>query len=274
VDHAGPIEQADVVASLDNPDVLAAVVTADCDIFQRKAWGKLQIIPLVPALSYVASRLVVDDIEARILRHRSDILVEAERCANEASVGFTQSSVADAIGAGDAEGLADYCRAPERVAARWKATLTAIGSAESELRSCPPRNACWGDESIKGIFALLRDLCTRTNSQPPDRKKFVSQLNTPRDDIFLLPDTGEDRLLVAILRFVDSIPNGEVASQVGSARKTAARRYRIARILPPYRYEMTRKLGNVFSGIGLPSTYEQSRDRKIDRIRDLIGEFV
>lgn len=86
----------------------------------------------------------------------------------------------------------------------------------------------------------------------------------------MCPPRGGD--YAALLRFLRETEHASIATQAGLAASGGCAFYRVGTLLPPYRYDMTRRLGAVFSDIGLPENYNLRRQECAKRLAVKVSE--
>jgi len=261
---ARPLRQGDVVRSLaarpDPWEDLAIIVTADCDIARNKHAGRLTCVPVLPAHAYLSTYYLPHRI-GKLQRALADRLVPSVRKAQSTHFdGFREP-----ISFERAQGwILDT--SPSHVSSTLRMTP------EETQRFIPLAEAFARLETMRsGSFPeQIRTICgsevvlDRSPDEGSARKKIRAELanhvnELPGDALFLrsLGSTLTEGY-VAYLRILLEVRDSRVA--VKSTQRSFEIRYeRIARLQAPYVYALTQKLASVFSTIGLPREYEESR---------------
>ena len=264
VDSDGPIEQADILASVADKPAYSIVVTGDCDLAQDKAWDCIHCVPLVSAHSYMHAKFGYDSLRSFCAIARGQL---GPRLGAGEGSSFSPAAIEDAIFAQDRDALGEVSSD-----AKCVRKLRALADAEALLRTAPARNEEWPDSIcdllVSRLLEIAQSIKQATGSVPA---KWAERLHDAPDDVFLITDLLPDTVHVALLRFIRSLPSDEIASTIGQARGRGCTHYRVGRVLAPYRYELTRRLGAVFSDIGLPSEYESRRRSHIENMKTKLG---
>lgn len=199
------------------------VVTADCDLEQRKHARSLTLVPVVPSSTVLEYYLIPEDCEKK----RSMI----ERYV------FKQVSI-------------DENQDAETKLALLKQVYTEQGAnldATTRL----------GTEFILGRISSVsvsdyKNLMEKVKSGPKKLEALKQQLRS-RGDLLILPDTSDFAVKagVAWMRHVWQMPISEVAIRTSEIGDRSGER--MARLDSPYRYRLTQLMAQVFSDIGLPN---------------------
>ena len=281
-DSKAPLRQGDVfVATVDaEPRTIGIVVTSDCDIAQNKAWRSLTWVPVVSASSYAASCWTFDEVGRLAKALGQDLLGAARKSrekrelpplSDEALTHWLRELSEESLLA--PFGCEDDAPAQHRVREEYGPKAAALRTAREALEVAPPRHQEWSATSIEAVLAAVHAL-KRAKSptyQPDSLAAGVSNaLHSHPGDVFLLygiPGCDADGY-VALLRFVREVADDEIALQAGEALERGRRYYRVGALLSPYRYDLTRRLGAVFSDIGLPQQYADHKRTSAKRVAE------
>jgi hypothetical protein len=225
------LTQGDLVIFRDNDDPLKAagiVVTADCDLKNRKHAHLVTLVPIVSILATMERYLFLEACESqrrqiiefacRQLKIDSgeDILVIEEKLRELAESLAKESSESIAIDI--------VLRRKEVLSAKdYSQLMSAIGSKAKAATS------------------------------------FESQLLN-KGDIVVLPSARDLGVVgeIAWVRHIWQVPIGQIALKTSDVRYCPGER--VARLESPYRYRLTQVMAQVFSDIGLPDSDRQFKD--------------
>ena len=267
VSEEGVLTQGDVLKSVE-PDVDAwrqhlVVVTADCDLAYRKYGGQLSCIPILSADRYANEFLLEPEIQ-KVTERLKEAFVKLIHTAQQSEAP-----------------VHDYVPITPGRAYDW-----ALEAELDDMSQVLPRLDIEKAEPLHRLLretrgpestyvATLEHLCEAKRAlgdhkSTPDARKSVANrlakqmVSLPGDAMFLRSlGPGLSEGYVAYLRRIIEVPDTEVAINVPQA--TEGRAYeRVARLTSPYVYGLTQKLASVFSSIGLPGAYEDSRNSYID----------
>lgn len=268
-DDALPIRQGDIFIHRQGDErATGLVITSDCDIAQKKAWRRLHWVPIVPLDSYAASWWAYDEV-ARLGEALSRTLSDALRKSREKRELPALSDEAlrhwlETINEGvllDPFELTEAA-AIQRVLLSHAAAAKALESSRSWLSSTLPRYECWSEHLISTTFELVNQMrrAVNTNHRNETTIKDIKQrLIDHPGDVFILfgIPVSRKRGHVALLRFIREVGEENVGLQAGPAFEANCDYYRVAALVSPYRYDLTRRLGDVFGDIGLPQAYTE-----------------
>ena len=269
-DDDEPLRQGDMFRTHEEtePQTFGIIVTSDCDIAQDKAWSILTWVPLVPIASYAASAWAYDEVARLTKAAETDLSNGARKTREKKSLPAVSNEAIFAWArTGTFEDLCQMfgCREKsdaDRLKQDHYPRLLAIQQAYHALEQVPPRYESWPHDAIDLIFKALGALKIAKESNyvlSSLAKKMGNDLSKHPGDTFVIYGLPNVAGLghVALLRFVREIRAAQVAKQAGAARRDELNHYRFARLSSPYRYDLTRRLGAVFSDIGLPDHYDQ-----------------
>jgi hypothetical protein len=278
LDAREPIRQGDVLEWLSDSEDLwrrhAIVVTADCDIVHQKHAGALATVPVLRYDEYLASfalPLKLRAAETQIReKARSQLRAMQAKYRTDQPGPLSDAAIDGWIAHAGADAILRTLRASDdktaeevRTLVRW---LQALPDVEQSVDLGAQLAALTTAKVIGGSTkdeASLRATLARENV---DRLK-----NLPGDALFLHSLGG---LLtdgyVAYLRRVDNVHETAVALKFNELRDAGKVARRISRLSSPYVFRLTQQLGQVFSAIGLPGSYEVSRGRfLVDQVETL-----
>ncbi len=205
------------------PAAWGVVVTADCDLENRKHSRLVTLVPLLSTQQLVCRCLAFDFVEYKI-----EAMSQKCRTSFEISVQTNDPAFQSELKAGLLEG---------KVAA--------------ELDLLLARLVC--REDIEVSAATFKEIVEHAGlGWTTCLKRFEDQIMS-RGDMLVLeePPFKNDGEFVAWLRGIwqEQISNIAVAMSQSDGRRGV----RVAQLKSPYRYRLTQMLGQVFSDIGLPS---------------------
>jgi hypothetical protein len=236
------LSQGDVIVWPVQPDFMnkaAVVVTADCDFAKGKHWGKVTVVPLIPAPAYFDQFFLPKQLE----NMENDLLV------------MFGSAVQISMGAtGDApptpqvlETLLGLDTLPDSIPSPSNASKlhTVIRQGRGIVSKLSAAEAL--DQAL-----LLRN--NKTKSLSADKIKVF--LDSPPGDCMILPSIPglETGIHIAYLRIMRELRDEDIALKTSQADEGKGQR--IGRLVPVVRYHLTQRLAQVFSDIGLPDSYE------------------
>ncbi len=234
------------------------VVTGDCDIANNKCWGRLSVVPIIPAEYYLDNLRIpqlLDKEEENVLKQYRQAL----ECMLKKEGREVTSAAIDLL---LREGGLPEAFKGDRIKAFW----------HSFLRT---KATCLNSESQKqllfGKYEFDRE--GKEKGAVVWRKKATELLsNLPGDLMQLSGIAGLDMKLPLIwLRAIREIPVSGIALKNSDEKKGMA--VRIGRLRETYKYKLTQQLGHVFSDIGLPDAHENALKKiRIDYINDISGK--
>ena len=271
LDAHEPVRQGDVIEWLDgagNPwRQHAIVVTADCDIVHSKHQGSLATVPVLRYDEFLAAvvlpgklRLAETNVRDRA---RAQIRTMQGRHRPDRPEPLADAAIDEWIAFEDAAAILRTLRAPADERAGEFAELVAW------LRELPYVVGCVNLTNQLSALTRSRVLCGSKQSPETIRAALarenverVKQL--PGDALFLHSlGTSLAEGYIAYLRRVDSVAEASVALRSSDLADAGMLARRVSRLSSPYVYRLTQQLGQVFSSIGLPGSYESSRTRFI-----------
>lgn len=238
------LSQGDVIMWSEASDCMgkaAVVVTADCDLAKRKHWGRVTVVPLIPATDYFDKIYLpkqLESLEGELFKIFGRAIQKIMGHAGSSDGPPTELALDTLLGldalpepfskSDDAVGLHFVIRQARGV--------VAIENAANTL-----------DRAL-----LLRNDKTKALSM----SKVQTFLDNPPGDCMVLPpmDGLEPVIHIAFLRALRGLPDENIALK--TSQKDPNKGQRIGRLIPVVRYRLTQMLAQVFSDIGLPDSYE------------------
>ena len=267
-----PIRQGDIFAWLEAPTdpwrKLGVVVTANCDIAQRKHRGILSYVPVLPLhdyfrLFYLPSRLekgvrpVVEELTKSVREYQVTNRPDFPEPLSEAA------TLAWAQERNPAE-IADELRITDQKA------RTLFTELVRDYRAI--RNALDGEAYQNQLDALVRIRARQQRVPHEKAQQTILQdihgaMETLAGDCFFIGRIAAQYTIghVAYLRLVREIRHGQIAikqSDLSGLPPLLARR--VSRLQSPYIFRLTQQLADVFLAIGLPPEYEHHRRRLVE----------
>lgn len=240
---------------------LGVVVTANCDLVYGKHAGLLSYVPIVPVAVYLRLLML-----PRILASQ---LADAERLVQEA--------LPDGAGVPTADRIMELVSLGESTSGLFASfdgggnvdvAVECFRMAFEAARSYDTRDSF--EESIRRVDALFSGLReVRGKPAQPVGAQLGKELRSrlvkglPGDCMFFAqPTPGQPSGHVAYLRLIREIREDRIATSAVSERKlgNAIAARRIGRLQLLYLHRLTQQMAQVFTEIGLPTDYEQSRD--------------
>lgn len=232
------------------------IVTADCDLFQDKANGRISYVPAFTAEDYLwhfwKNKRLAPVLKSNFgkLRVRTSklLIAQTEGAAELSEEAMTymirqhRENLPDIIGLKDKGQIAIYRTILDKVIA----LIDLLGSENPNLVQ---------------LVSCYQHLTNKTGTENQEQlvKDFQSALGTLPGDIFHITTTSgmEDGGLFLLLRYISQCDVSDIAVRPEDLRFGSAKARRIGRIAAPFRYAMTQNLGRVFSDIGLPEAYAE-----------------
>lgn len=259
-----PIRQGDVLLSLseeaDGWSQAGIIVTGDCDLALNKHGGRLSYVPVLTTKHYLAETWL-----PKRLRRSTDALatktVALVRRLQEANLDdfpqpLSAERVREWIFEEEAGSIADTLGAHEgaerekltRLVSAYSVGLAAIGqSFDTQWSALCSTIAADQNKPLAGAHKQLRSEAADLVQNLPGDSLFVGGLTPDHPDGY-----------VAYLRILQQTSAAEVALRPKDI-DGSVKWHRPARLISPYIFHLTQRLGNVFSSIGLPTEYEENR---------------
>jgi hypothetical protein len=261
-----PIRQGDIIRFQDPYEPwerLGVIVTGDCDIARNKHAGRLTYVPLLTAHDYLSVFWLPRRLDA-IAGQLGERLVSAIRKlqqsnlpqfstpvtserARQWTVERGPAGIADALRLGGGRDRDAFLKLAQAYVDVVNATDGSFG-----VQSAAPGDA----------YCVL--------SRAPDHDAAAQRIgnelenylaNLPGDALFLSRVASDHAAgYICYLRVLRDIADGDIAIRPRQALE-GARACRVAHLRSPYLYRLTQQLAEVFTAIGLPEEYEESRSR-------------
>ncbi|WP_147375482.1 hypothetical protein [Jiangella rhizosphaerae] len=265
VTTAEPLRQCDVLEAVDATasmwQRLLFVITADCDLANKKHQGRVTCVPILSAHEYLLQlriprirELLIRSplIELKELLERSGFRNATEARLREWILEESNEAVATSLKIDQA----DRARANNiiqriRLIDTPVPTLDQAASSliESEmLHVKPPKR----EAAVKKVLGLLRD----SYKKPPGDALFLSSPAPEYTDGYFV-----------YMRHLEQVWEPEIATLPGVRN---VRYRRISRLRDKFTHALAQRFALVFMSIGLPADYEYSRDLH----SELLGELV
>lgn len=252
-----PLAQGDVLraSALDATSLscLYFVMTADCDLANRKHHGRLLCVPIVALCDYVAEFKLASDIDRNRALLGDEIAKQVQGFrATQGGGQLTPSRITEWVQEAD----------PEEV-------LLALEVERDGTEAGRFRNLCLMytevvPVSVKSQVAWLQRCrgFMDPKAKPDAGASIAVQrtrdlLSSPPRDVHLLAEVSPDDRegYVLALRFAEQIRDGDISLSPG---ETDCGYRRVARIRSPYVYSIAQQFGIVFTAVGLPNNHHES----------------
>ena len=240
VDERAQVKQGDLLRFFSpNSELhrIAIVVTADCDLTNRKHAGLLTLVPLISSQAALENYLLPEDLQ------KKEHLVENYALKKFASDGGEgREAKLDVLRAMPPDEFAQLSPSDQAVLQSLKRSATSIS------------------------IEVYRDILNAIGSKVPQWTTFREKMRT-KGDLLLLPSLERIGIAesIAWVRPVWQAPLADIALRTSEMATKKAER--IARLDSPFRYRLTQLLGQVFSDVGLPDTASQI-DQEIEGLFD------
>jgi hypothetical protein len=257
-----PLRQGDVFQWIDHHNRrpwmnMGIVITADCDIAQKKTYGRLSYIPVISMEDYLwhfwrpaKFEQIFNDYRMKATKRINTYLQKVD----PARKGVTEDAATAWIQRSGAEGL------PQEIGIKDKGQVKDLQKIIEEfIKIHSLMNTEEPDMSLlKGCYCL-KNKKAEAHSEPKELALEVqSTIASLPGDIFFLscvPNCA-DQGVFAMLRYISQCPVEDIGLTPEEVRFGSAKAKRVARISAPYKYALTQNLAKVFSDIGLPDKYK------------------
>lgn len=249
-------------------DQLHVIITADCDIAQKKAGPSFTWLPIVPAIGFVEHFWMqekVAKLEGRLREHLALLVNRLHHLLNPAAIDLGETFVADWAASDRGEAIIGSLRptpAEQEQLIKYVDALQSLASAD--LVGSPFKQ-------IVDLFYEVQHQTGLIQDAPKAKSRFSdvrSILTEPRQDAFFVSGIpGKDTSgWVIKLRDIDNIPVSYLSSTRSEWYTSDKNHLRIGRFSSVYKYAISQQFGSLFSRIGLPSDYGQWRSLVIDDV--------
>lgn len=274
IDPSKPLRQGDVLRSLDpsaDPwEAYVIVVTADCDIARDKHGGRLTCVPVLPLRFYLASYYLPRRL-SKVAESISERLVATIRKAQKAQFAEYKTAISrERAEAWLLETSPAKVAETLRIAEKDLQTFLQLAQQLVRIKALAPGDFSGHRDAFTAAQIALKPATTPEGALASLKNDIVSHTKGLPGDALFLSSLGEELNAgyVAYLRVLQELREGCVAlksSQLGFEMTHE----RIARVKAPYVYALTQQLGAVFSAIGLPTEYE---DTRVERSQQLLED--
>lgn len=276
-EDSAPLRQGDIFAWVDRAytrpwRTFGVVITADCDLEQKKTKGVLSFLPALTFEDYIWSfwrterfSPILDKLRTKAIDRLNKVLVRlrADRkpISTEAAlawIGRTSSDgLANEVGLTDAGQIRDFCS----VIDSFKAVQRLL---ETDAPDIALLNKCYalhrGVVTPEDFSDLARDVQSKISSLPGD-VFFVSGVD------------GIERFgLFVMLRHISQCNVDDVAVRPADLRWGGAKARRMARVNAPYKFALAQNMARVFLDIGLPSSYSERQKTSSAKYFEACGD--
>lgn len=250
------LSQGDVIVWSGNQDCLAkaaVIVTADCDLARGKHWGRVTVVPIIPAQEYFDQFYLPKQLESM----EPDLLpIFGKELQN--SIGTADGNLPTELAL---DTLLNLETLPE---------IVSISETAMNLHSVIRQAR--GLETMKSAAQTLDKALSLRNpsTKALSANKIQAFLNNPPGDCMILPamEGLEPGIHVAFLRILRELRDEDIALK--TSQKNKIKGQRVGRLIPVVRYRLTQMLAQVFSDIGLPDSYETGlKDEKNEFLTSL-----
>jgi hypothetical protein len=259
-----PLQQGDLfewrAQSSDPYKKYGIIVTADCDLAQRKHFGVVSYVPILTLRDYWRLHVLptrLDRILPPVLGQLTKIMRVAQQKLTAYPTPLSEAVVEEWIRSELTERIASVLEINN---ANIRKRLEQL--AEGYVEGLNSKETGDFHEQFDAIVSLRVSLGTN-ESKATDalREELTSNVESlPGDAFFLgaLEDT-DAKGFVAYLRFIRELDQSQVAIRFSDLQHPSVLARRTHRLRSPYMYRLTQQLGDVFSSIGLPEEYEAAR---------------
>ena len=265
-----PVKQGDLLMRRDpsTGEVLQVclVITADCDITQKKFGNQLAALLVISLREYICTSWAERRLALHLVKATKNVCDMLNRW-NSARMGGAQSllnpeTVADWVRRDDGKTIAESLEVPS---ADQKKLIACVDTYRSAVLSMDATTTC----ALDKLVALKSSLENkRPESYLQELLGSVNRKELPAD-IFLLPvlpqlDQGP---AVVLHRELVGVPLEKVCFRAVDA-SSKEHFLRIGRLDPTFKYAVSQSFGMLYSRIGLPSDHEQRCDSAIQSLID------
>lgn len=233
ISPAPTLRQGDLIHFANSTEALkhsGLVVTADCDLENRKHARVVTLVPIVTPDVILEYYLLPEDCDRRI-DHITSYLANRLGIPRGHDRETAIALIREAEAASPFEDLT-----PESVAAGFLLGRSDI-------------------VSISGYSALMTAI-----GLPPKKADSLAEQMMRRGDLLVLPEAQELGIAgcIAWIRHIWQVPTSDIAIKTSDLDSRSGEKR--ARLASPFRYRLTQLLGQVFSDIGLPNAPNSVRD--------------
>lgn len=265
-----PIRQGDILELrtklFQQTNAFGFVLTADCDLFQNKSDNFISYLPILTARDYLENFWARREINAKInelcLRINA-IYIASSSAQNESSQPLSEDTLLDMASRLSVKEFIERLRITEiKNSKEIEPVVHALKILRCYRSSSPIRILLSAQESLNVSEKALRG----------NLKSALRQLRNDTASLLTLPGHSE-RNYVVLLRYVSALPADLIFHSVAGARQEAGARMhgvRIGRAQERYKISIVQQFSSVFSRIGLPEGYHDSRRSSADDIAEAV----
>jgi hypothetical protein len=263
VQDDSPLRQGDVFIWIDSHfskpwNTYGVVVTADCDLAQRKTFGQVSYIPVLTFDDYIWNfwrPKYCDKHLARIEREVGQSTLEVLKKVNPDQREISPAVLRSWIERAGSEGFLDELR---QFGCLDVKKLQANVDRLVRLLDLHKLEAFNKDILIKGYSATA---AKEGDAVAAFKKELQSSIASLPGDIFFISGLSGEASpgLFAHLRSISQCREHDIATDLTLINQGIARSKRVGRLRAPFLYALTQNLARVFSDIGLPEAYSNAR---------------
>jgi hypothetical protein len=263
-----PLRQGDILMRRDPKrgtiKSLCLIITADCDISQRKFGTQLGCLRIISFQEYLrtpwAEKKLVRALEketaamqVQLNKWNSQRLTDAKPLSTEAVVNWIRRSKSESI----CQALKVPAMEIAKISAKIDAFRTALNDLDEKSES----------DSFSRLIAFRSPLSGKTHSVCAQEAIQQAKGEELPDDIFLLPALPQVDIgcAVVLLREIVGVGANSIRFRAIDADSEDVF-FRIGGLLPTFQYAVSQAFGSLYSRIGLPEAYELRRKTAIQLI--------
>jgi len=277
------IRQGDALLLREHPDQIGQVtyglvITADCDIVQRKTSGCVSYIPLLSLREYMFRSWIPEHIESR--GHSMRCLDGLRKIVFERM----KEQIPDPIPLSDtglfrlaeqeAEEILGLSEDDAKIAKKLRALLSATRSLSVLRERSTPERTLDDLERHATNFLLQSELgnLDRLLSKAADSLK-EAVTGSGSFDVFPVSRVAmsDETPHIGLLRFVRSIREDKVTISLGEFKYGDKLACRVGRLRHEVKYELMQRFGRLFLRMGKPDSINEACRTKIDTAMELLG---
>lgn len=234
---------------------LCLVITADCDISQRKFGRNIAALTVVPFKTYLRT-IWADQKSRRSLAKATDQVLSQINKWNSIRIGkqsnISQEGVIDWVRRADGSEICKTLNVPAPDSSRFTSNINSYRQAVMDMESR-------SGDSFARLLAFKTALSGKpANDSLSDLLRDIRNENLPMD-VFLLPDLPQIECGAAViqLREIVGVPWDRVCYRTVDAI-TDQHYLRVGRLRETFKYAVSQEFGTLYSRIGLSTEYENS----------------
>ncbi|MGW1509141.1 hypothetical protein [Streptomyces sp. NPDC002394] len=256
-------------------DTIAIVVTANCDLSFGKHWGTITYVPAIPLDVFVQQFTIPKIISTECANSEKTLRSlftegiasdSTERALEMLQLGYPIEEISVLLPENSKEGP------------RFEVELQTIGlywAAQADLKQCADSEQFWARiEELTTSLDKARK--PKKASKETLRKEIRNKLKSfPGDSLYLSrPSPAHGGGYVVMLRLIRSIEDSNVSLRPSDEYYSPGRHRarRVARLKTLYCHRVVQQMAQVFTDIGLPTDYEDSRNSHLDEYVESWGK--